>query len=205
MPQGVPGVGRWGDVGGQARRGMGGLRLWGASPVLPRDMSAKWFPVYVSNLRPVWCFRQLCARFKTSPKDLPGLITRAARNKHDDGTDHFARPTRPWRPRMHQPEHRKRRTAKEEHPPQATGCMSHAQGATLTLGGLARPASCAMHSPTAPNATSVAVVQSNKVYPTPSASQRMASFGGASDKRFPLGLAAHHCPHLSSEAAKRLM
>jgi hypothetical protein len=32
----------------------------------------------------------------------------------------------------------------------------------------------------------VAAVQSNEVYPTPSAMVRLASFGGASDKRFPL-------------------
>jgi hypothetical protein len=31
----------------------------------------------------------------------------------------------------------------------------------------------------------VAAVQSNEVYPTPSAMVRLASFGGASDKRFP--------------------
>jgi hypothetical protein len=31
-----------------------------------------------------------------------------------------------------------------------------------------------------------AAVQSNEVYPTPSAPVRLASFSGASDKRFPL-------------------
>jgi hypothetical protein len=33
----------------------------------------------------------------------------------------------------------------------------------------------------------VPAVQSNEVYPTPPAPVRLASFGGASDKRFPLG------------------
>jgi hypothetical protein len=34
----------------------------------------------------------------------------------------------------------------------------------------------------------VATVQSNEVYPTPSAAVRLASLSAASDKRFPLGL-----------------
>jgi hypothetical protein len=41
--------------------------------------------------------------------------------------------------------------------------------------------------PNSPAPTTVAAVQSNEVYPTPSASVRSTCFGGASDKRFPLG------------------
>ena len=41
-------------------------------------------------------------------------------------------------------------------------------------------------------ATTVAAVQSNKVYPTPPALVRLASFGGASDKRFPLWQDLHN-------------
>ena len=44
----------------------------------------------------------------------------------------------------------------------------------------------------------MAAVQSNEVYPTPSASVRLVSFGGASDKRFPLGRANTALPAIAA-------